>query len=88
MEVHFISAVCENMISAEAMRPGDVLVASNGKTIEVINTDAEGRLTLADALVYAEKLQVDRIVDLATLTGNSQLEVTFIFLLPFTIPIE
>lgn len=70
LEVHFISAVCENMVSADAMRPGDVLVASNGKTIEVINTDAEGRLTLADALVYAEKLQVDRIVDLATLTGE------------------
>lgn len=69
MEVHFISAVCENMISANAMRPGDVLVASNGKTIEVGNTDAEGRLTLADALVYAEKLKVDVIIDLATLTG-------------------
>ncbi len=72
MEVHFISAICENMVSAEAMRPGDVLVASNQKTIEVINTDAEGRLTLADALVYAEKLQVDAIVDLATLTGRSR----------------
>jgi leucyl aminopeptidase len=72
VEVHFISAICENMVSAEAMRPGDVLVASNQKTIEVINTDAEGRLTLADALVYAEKLQVDAIVDLATLTGRSR----------------
>jgi leucyl aminopeptidase len=71
VEVHFISAICENMVSAEAMRPGDVLVASNQKTIEVLNTDAEGRLTLADALVYAEKLQVDAIVDLATLTGTS-----------------
>jgi leucyl aminopeptidase len=67
--VHWISAVCENMISAQAVHPGDVLRASNGKTIEVINTDAEGRLTLADALVYAEKLEVDYIVDLATLTG-------------------
>ena len=57
------------MISAEAMRPGDVLVASNGKTIEVANTDAEGRLTLADALVYADRLNVDVIIDLATLTG-------------------
>ena len=70
VEVHFISALCENMVSAEAVRPGDVLVASNGKTIEVINTDAEGRLTLADALVYAEKLKVDVVVDLATLTGQ------------------
>ena len=69
MEVHFITAVCENMVSAEAMRPGDILVASNGKTIEVLNTDAEGRLTLADALVYADKLEVDTIIDLATLTG-------------------
>ena len=51
------------------MHPGDILTASNGKTIEVNNTDAEGRLTLADALVYAEKLEVDAIVDLATLTG-------------------
>jgi leucyl aminopeptidase len=69
IEVHFISAICENMVSAEAMRPGDILFASNGKSIEVLNTDAEGRLTLADALVYAERLQVDAIVDLATLTG-------------------
>ncbi len=69
VEVHFISAVTENMISGHAMRPGDILTASNGKTIEINNTDAEGRLTLADALVYAEKLDVDAIVDLATLTG-------------------
>ncbi|MFQ4137176.1 leucyl aminopeptidase [Nodosilinea sp. PGN35] len=68
-EVHFISAAAENMISGNAMRPGDILTASNGKTIEVNNTDAEGRLTLADALVFAEKLGVDAIVDLATLTG-------------------
>lgn len=52
------------------MRPGDILTTSNGKTVEVLNTDAEGRLTLADALVYAEKLEVDGIVDLATLTGE------------------
>ncbi|MEG4073877.1 leucyl aminopeptidase [Microcoleus sp. Pol14C2] len=69
VEVHFISAVTENMISGRAMRPGDILTASNGKTIEVNNTDAEGRLTLADALVFADKLGVDAIVDLATLTG-------------------
>ena len=68
-EVHFITAAAENMISGRAMRPGDILTASNGKTIEVNNTDAEGRLTLADALVFAEKLGVDAIVDLATLTG-------------------
>ncbi|MBW4468467.1 MAG: leucyl aminopeptidase [Pegethrix bostrychoides GSE-TBD4-15B] len=69
VEVHFISAVTENMISGHAMHPGDILTASNGKTIEVNNTDAEGRLTLADALVYADKLGLDAIVDLATLTG-------------------
>ncbi|AFZ48014.1 leucyl aminopeptidase [Cyanobacterium stanieri PCC 7202] len=69
VEVHFISAITENMISGKAMHPGDILKASNGKTIEVNNTDAEGRLTLADALVYADKLGVDAMVDLATLTG-------------------
>ncbi|TVQ53559.1 MAG: leucyl aminopeptidase [Spirulina sp. DLM2.Bin59] len=69
VEVHFISAATENMVSGRAMRPGDILTASNGKTIEVNNTDAEGRLTLADALVFAEKLEVEAIVDLATLTG-------------------
>ncbi|GLJ15406.1 hypothetical protein SUGI_0252910 [Cryptomeria japonica] len=69
VEVHFIVAACENMISGTGMRPGDVITASNGKTIEVNNTDAEGRLTLADALVYACKQGVDKIVDLATLTG-------------------
>jgi len=69
VEVHFISAVTENMISGKAMHPGDILTASNGKTIEVNNTDAEGRLTLADALVFADKLGVEAIVDLATLTG-------------------
>jgi leucyl aminopeptidase len=69
VEVHFISAVTENMISGHAMHPGDFLTASNGKTIEVNNTDAEGRLTLADALVFADKLGLDGMVDLATLTG-------------------
>ncbi|AFZ34110.1 cytosol aminopeptidase [Stanieria cyanosphaera PCC 7437] len=69
VEVHFICAATENMISGRAMHPGDILKAANGKTIEVNNTDAEGRLTLADALIYAEKLGLDAIVDLATLTG-------------------
>ncbi|XP_044951378.1 leucine aminopeptidase 2, chloroplastic [Hordeum vulgare subsp. vulgare] len=69
VEVHFIVAACENMISGTGMRPGDILTASNGKTIEVNNTDAEGRLTLADALVYACNQGVDKIIDLATLTG-------------------
>ena len=69
VEVHFITAATENMISGHAIHPGDILTASNGKTIEINNTDAEGRLTLADSLVFAEKLGVDAIVDLATLTG-------------------
>ncbi|CAL5402151.1 unnamed protein product [Camellia sinensis] len=60
---------CENMISGTGMRPGDIVTASNGKTIEVNNTDAEGRLTLADALVYACNQGVEKIVDIATLTG-------------------
>ncbi|MEB3307982.1 MAG: leucyl aminopeptidase [Cyanobacteriota bacterium] len=69
VEVHVIVAACENMISGAAVHPGDILTASNGKTIEINNTDAEGRLTLADALVYASRLEPDAIVDLATLTG-------------------
>jgi leucyl aminopeptidase len=69
IEVHVIVAACENMISGGAIHPGDILTASNGKTIEINNTDAEGRLTLADALVYACKLEPDAVVDLATLTG-------------------
>ncbi|MFM7170189.1 MAG: leucyl aminopeptidase, partial [Cyanobium sp.] len=69
VEVHVVVASCENMISGGAVHPGDVLTASNGKTIEINNTDAEGRLTLADALVYANRLEPDAVVDLATLTG-------------------
>jgi len=59
----------ENLPGGEALKPGDVLTAMNGKTIEIITTDAEGRLTLADALSYAGKLGAKRIVDVATLTG-------------------
>eukprot|EP00921_Rhytidocystis_pertsovi_P020607 GHVQ01032885.1.p2 GENE.GHVQ01032885.1~~GHVQ01032885.1.p2 ORF type:complete len:375 (+),score=57.68 GHVQ01032885.1:2023-3147(+) len=69
VEVHIIVAAAENMVSDKAYRPGDVITASNGKTVEVGNTDAEGRLTLADALVYADKMGLDGIVDVATLTG-------------------
>jgi leucyl aminopeptidase len=59
----------ENLPGHKAMKPGDILKAMNGKTIEVINTDAEGRLILADALCYARKLGATKIVDAATLTG-------------------
>ena len=60
---------CENMPSGTAYRPGDILRISNGKTIEILNTDAEGRLILADALSYAVKEGLSPIIDLATLTG-------------------
>ncbi len=69
VEVHGIIAACENMPGCKAYKPGDILTAKNGKTIEVDNTDAEGRLTLADALCYACELGVDEVIDLATLTG-------------------
>lgn len=70
VEAHFIVAACENMISDKAIVPSDIVTASNGKTIEIMNTDAEGRLTLADALVYAEKeVGCEKIVELSTLTG-------------------
>jgi leucyl aminopeptidase len=59
----------ENMPSGRAYKPGDVLRAMSGKTIEVVNTDAEGRLILADAISYARRLGATRIIDLATLTG-------------------
>ncbi|GAC1397993.1 MAG: leucyl aminopeptidase [Ktedonobacteraceae bacterium] len=61
---------CENMPSGTAYRPGDILRISNGKTIEIVNTDAEGRLILADALSYAVKEGLSPIIDLATLTGG------------------
>jgi leucyl aminopeptidase len=64
-----ITPLVENMPDGKAYRPGDVLRASNGKTIEVISTDAEGRLILADALVYAGRYKPAAVVDLATLTG-------------------
>jgi leucyl aminopeptidase len=59
----------ENMPSGSAIKPGDIITQYNGKTVEVNNTDAEGRLILADALAYAVELGAGRIVDLATLTG-------------------
>lgn len=68
-EVHIVIPTCENMVNGSAYRPGDVLRAMNGKTIEVLNTDAEGRLILADALCYSERIKADVIIDLATLTG-------------------
>ena len=69
VEVHAIVAACENMPSGSSYKPGDVIIAKNGRSIEIDNTDAEGRVTLADALCYAEELKVDEIIDIATLTG-------------------
>ncbi|MCB9802454.1 leucyl aminopeptidase [Candidatus Nomurabacteria bacterium] len=69
IEVHGIIAACENMPSGSALKPGDVVTNLQGKTIEIGNTDAEGRVTLADSLAYAQKQKVSTVVDLATLTG-------------------
>jgi leucyl aminopeptidase len=69
IRVTALTPLTENMPSGSATKPGDVLVARNGKTIEVLNTDAEGRLVLADALSLAAESDADAIVDLATLTG-------------------
>lgn len=69
VELHVLSGLCENMPSGKSYKPGDVLKAKNGLTIEVDNTDAEGRITLADVLCYADELGVDEIIDIATLTG-------------------
>jgi leucyl aminopeptidase len=63
----------ENMPSGSATKPGDVVRAMNGKTIEVINTDAEGRLILADAICYARQEKLSPIIDVATLTGAMQI---------------
>jgi leucyl aminopeptidase len=71
VDVVAVAALAENMPDGRAIRPGDVLSAMNGKTIEIINTDAEGRLVLADALVWTERnLQPAVLVDVATLTGS------------------
>jgi leucyl aminopeptidase len=69
VEVRGYMAIAENMPGGRAQKPGDVLKAYNGKTIEVLNTDAEGRLVLADALAYASAQKPDIIIDIATLTG-------------------
>ena len=70
VNVTAIIPATENLPSGTALKPGDVLKALNGKTIEVISTDAEGRLILADALSYAQRLGLSPLIDLATLTGS------------------
>jgi leucyl aminopeptidase len=69
VEVHAVAACAENMPDGNAYRPGDIWGSLEGKTVEIINTDAEGRLVLADALAYTRALSPDLIVDNATLTG-------------------
>ena len=71
VEVHALLAAAENMVSGDSMRPDDIITMYNGATVEITNTDAEGRLVLADALTYAEEdLEATAIVDVATLTGG------------------
>jgi leucyl aminopeptidase len=74
LEVEVIGILCcaENMVSGTAMRPGDVVRTGLGKTIEVVNTDAEGRMVLADGIHHAVKLGATHIVDIATLTGGQR----------------
>ena len=69
INVTAIILVTENLPGGSALKPGDILTAMNGKTIEVLNTDAEGRLILADALSYVKTLGAKSIIDVATLTG-------------------
>lgn len=69
VEVHWISAFAENMIAGNSYKADDIITTFSGQTVEVYNTDAEGRLTLADALAYGTMLDPDYIVDAATLTG-------------------
>jgi len=69
VEVHAVIAAAENMPDGNAYRPDDILRAKNGKFIEIDNTDAEGRVTMADALSFASELKPKKIVDMATLTG-------------------
>jgi leucyl aminopeptidase len=69
VEVHAIASLAENMPDGDAYRPGDIWGSLDGKTVEIVNTDAEGRLVLADALAYARSLSPDLLVDNATLTG-------------------
>ncbi len=69
VEVHGLLVVAENMPDGSAYRPGDIFGSLDGKTVEIINTDAEGRLALADGLAYARRLKPDLVIDVATLTG-------------------
>jgi len=79
INVTAIIPATENLPSGTALKPGDVLKAMNGQTIEVISTDAEGRLILADALCYAQKLGLSPLIDLATLTGACRIALGLLY---------
>ncbi len=71
LPIHVVGVLagCENMPDANAYRPGDILTTMSGQTVEVLNTDAEGRLVLCDALTYVERFEPEAVIDVATLTG-------------------
>ncbi len=73
-----VVAAVENVLSGRSVKPGDIVRAMNGKTIEINNTDAEGRVILADALSYAAQQQPDEIIDLATLTGSAMVALGYL----------
>jgi leucyl aminopeptidase len=73
VQIVAVVAAAENRVSGDSFRPGDILRAANGKTIEITNPDAEGRLVLADALWYARREGATHVLDLATLTGAMEL---------------
>jgi leucyl aminopeptidase len=75
LDVMAVIPSCENMPSGTAMRPGDVYTGAGGKTVEIVNTDAEGRLILADALTHALRNGATHIIDLATLTGAARIAI-------------
>ena len=75
IEVMAVVAATENMPGPSAQRPGDVAVSADGKTVEIVNTDAEGRLILADALTYALRSGATHLIDLATLTGAAKIAI-------------
>jgi leucyl aminopeptidase len=70
LNVAVVLAVCENVIAGDAYRPGDVIGSLEGLTIEVANTDAEGRIVVADGISYAKRFKPELLVDIATLTGS------------------
>lgn len=71
VNVVMVIPAAENVMSGSAFKPGDIVTTLSGRTIEVLNTDAEGRIVLADGITYAKQLGASRLIDVATLTGPS-----------------